>query len=271
MTAGERVAEVVRGIGDGRLLVLTGAGVSAASGISTFRGSDPDAIWTRDTTEMATRRFFEADPVESWRWYIDRFAKAVHAEPNPAHRALVGLEARHRARDGSFTLITQNVDTLHERAGSETLIKVHGSLDRVRCSREGCRHGAPRGSFPRDRFDFEPFAAAPERERLPHCPDCGSVVRPHVLWFDEYYTEHEDYGYERAVAACGSAACLLVVGTSLAVGITELALQSALGRGIPVLHVEPTMRQRPSGVERIEGTAETVLPEALDRLEPGPG
>ena len=252
------LAEAIERVGDERLLVITGAGVSAASGISTFRGSDPDAIWSRDTTELATRRFFEADPHESWRWYVARFARAIAARPNAAHEALARLEARRRERGAGFTLITQNIDTLHEQAGSRALIKVHGSIDRVRCSREGCEHGAPRGSLPRKRFEYD----GPD---VPSCPRCESRIRPHVLWFDEMYTEHEDYGYERAVHACTTAACVIFVGTSMAVGITEMALQLALGRGVPVLHIEPSMRRRIDGVQRIEANAERVLPAAIGR------
>src|SRR5581483_5539734 len=149
---------------DGRgLVVVTGAGISLASGIPTFRGSDPGAVWARDVTELGTRAYFEEDPVGSWRWYLQRFDRVLEAEPNAAHRALVDLERWQVARAGDFLLVSQNVDTLHERAGSTRLVKVHGSADLVRCARTGCVHGAPRGTLPRDRFELAPFRAEPRR------------------------------------------------------------------------------------------------------------
>ena len=127
----------------GALLVVTGAGISVASGIPTFRGTDPGAIWKHDVTTMGTNEFFEQDPVESWRWYLTRFAKVFDARPTPAHRALVALERRQMARGPRFLLVTQNVDTLHEDAGSKELVKVHGSAARARCTRPGCANAAP--------------------------------------------------------------------------------------------------------------------------------
>src|SRR5688572_8040423 len=124
---------------EGSLLVVTGAGVSLASGIPTFRGTDPGAIWKHDLTELATFGFFQSDPVASWRFYLDRFDLVRDARPNLAHRALAALESARAERGLEFLLVTQNVDTLHEAAGSTRMIKVHGSADRVRCSAPGCR------------------------------------------------------------------------------------------------------------------------------------
>src|SRR5205085_178122 len=118
-------------------------------GIPTFRGEDPGAIWKRDVTELGTRRYFEEDPVGSWRWYRSRFASLGGARPNPAHLALAALE-RWQAEQGQFLLVTQNIDGLHRAAGSTRLVEVHGRADRVRCSSDGCEHAAPEGSLPRD-------------------------------------------------------------------------------------------------------------------------
>src|SRR5258705_13860977 len=109
----------------GLIVVITGAGISLASGIPTFRGNDPGAIWARDITEMATLRYYLSDPVGSWRWYRQRFLGVLAARPNPAHRALAAIERWQATRRGDILLVTQNIDTLHEQAGSARLRKVH--------------------------------------------------------------------------------------------------------------------------------------------------
>src|SRR5260370_32980994 len=132
---------------DGLVLVVTGAGISLASGIPTFRGADKDAVWKRDVTELATFHYFCVDPVGSWRWYLSRFAALDTAQPNHGHRALVDLERWCQAKGSSFLLVTQNIDDLHRRAGSKQLIEVHGTAAHGRCSRDGCELGAPRGTI----------------------------------------------------------------------------------------------------------------------------
>jgi NAD-dependent deacetylase len=112
----------------GLILALTGAGVSVASGIPTFRGSDAGAIWRRDVREMATIHYFRRSPVSAWQWFRKRFASAVEARPNSAPTALAALERWHIDRGWRFLLVTQNVDSLHEQAGSIHLAKVHGRL-----------------------------------------------------------------------------------------------------------------------------------------------
>jgi NAD-dependent deacetylase len=242
------------------VLVVTGAGVSAASGIRTFRGSEPDAIWRTDPMELATRRFFERDPVTHWRWYLDRFAAVDTAEPNPAHRALATWERIHSPR-GPFLLVTQNIDTLHEQAGSRSLIKVHGSADRVRCTQYGCIHAAPAGSIPRSEIDLGRFRDLPNADNLPRCPVCRSPLRPHVLFFDEYYGEHADYQFERVREAAAAADVAVFIGTSLSVGVTALILQSALGRGCDTLLIDPDPpTAMPPSVLPLRARAEVLLP-----------
>jgi NAD-dependent deacetylase len=266
--AGAPLVEALHDLGEGGLLVVTGAGVSVASGIPTFRGNDPGAIWKRDVTELATRRFFEEDPVGSWRWYTERFDRVVDARPNAAHRAIAGLERWRARRGGPFLLVTQNVDTLHEQAGSTALVKVHGSADRVRCSRIGCVHGAPRGSLPRAAHDLAAFRREPSIEHLPRCPACGSLLRQHVLWFDECYDEHADYQLGRVIAAAERAAVVLFVGTSFSVGITDLLLDLAWSRGARAFAVDPASAPRPTpGVRFLSATAETLLPAIVERCE----
>ncbi|MHC4274136.1 MAG: SIR2 family NAD-dependent protein deacylase [Planctomycetota bacterium] len=151
--AAAQLAGELRDLGAGGLLVVTGAGISLASGIPTFRGTDPGAIWKHDVTELGTRRYFQEDPAGSWNWYLSRFDAVLRCRPNPAHDAVAGLERWHTGRGGGFLLVTQNIDTLHEQAGARQMVKVHGSADRVRCSDYGCANGAPTGSLPRDAID----------------------------------------------------------------------------------------------------------------------
>ena len=256
------LAHRVETLGRSHLVVLTGAGVSAASGLPLFRGPDPDAIWTRDVTEMGTNAAFERDPMYWWRWFIARFGGLRDAKPNAAHRALAELQRWHEARGGRFTLITQNVDTLHEDAGSPSPVKVHGTIARFRCSRRGCAHGAPRGSLPLETFDALRWADDPREETLPRCPACRSLVRAHALLFDEFYAEHDDYGFERASEALDTMELLLLVGTSLSVGITDMAMHAAASKRIPAIRIDP--RSESNGFAwLLKGEAESVLPELV--------
>jgi NAD-dependent deacetylase len=266
MTETEQLAEGVRRT-EGLFLVVTGAGISLASGIPTFRGSDPDAVWKRDITELGTVGYFDEDPAGSWSWYLSRFSAVLGAKPNPAHHALVTLEKWQQARGRDFLLITQNIDTLHGEAGSKALVEVHGRADRVRCSREGCRLGAPAGSLLRSDVDVSKFLANPARETVPVCPACGALLRQHVLWFDEFYTGHDDYQWARVQRAVPAAQLVLFVGTSMAVGVTDLVLSNALGRGVPVYSIDPGGRPQ-RGVTSLRAPAEQVLPALCQLLAP---
>jgi NAD-dependent deacetylase len=263
----EALSGALAALGEGYLVVVTGAGISLASGIPTFRGSDPGAVWKRDVTELGTNRYFLEDPVGSWRWYTSRFDLVLDKVPNEAHRALARLERWHVERGGRFVLVTQNVDTLHEQAGSDALVKVHGSADRVRCSRHGCEHGAPRGSLARAAFDMRAFHADPSRAGLPTCPACGSLLRQHVLWFDEFYDEHRDYQWPRVMEAATTMRLALFVGTSFAVGVTELFLQHGLQGRVPLFAVDPGAERPPyAGVNLLRAPAELLLPAVCDAL-----
>lgn len=262
----DRLVAELRDLDDGALLVVTGAGVSAPSGLATFRGDDPGAVWRQDDVTLGTAAYFRHDPVGQWLWYLDRFSGALDAAPNPAHRALVELETWHGERGGDFLLVTQNIDTLHERAGSRRLIKVHGSVDRLRCSAAGCALAAPRGSLPRDEVDLEPFVADPGDDTLPTCPRCGAPLRAHALFFDEYYQDHADYRFDEVRRAARKADLVLSVGTSHSVGVTDLVLRSALGRGVPVLAVDPAGETPLPGVVPLAARAEELLPAVCRRL-----
>ena len=252
---------------DGKLLVVTGAGVSLASGIPTFRGTDPGAIWKSNLTELATFAFFQSDPVESWRFYLDRFDLVRDARPNPAHRALAAIDRARGERGQDFLLVTQNIDTLHEAAGTSRLLKVHGSADRVRCSAARCRLGAPRGSIAFGRLDLASFMNDPSMDTLPRCPECEAPLRPHVLWFDEFYGDHQDYQWDRLLLAAAEATTIVFVGTSFSVGVTDVILQSGLATGAAMLSIDPGEHRQPvRALRHLAVPAEEVLPAACREL-----
>ncbi len=259
------LAELARDLRRAPVLVVTGAGVSHASGVPTFRGSDAGAVWANSVKQMGTRAFFERDPAGSLRWYLERFGTLYGKEPNAAHHALAKLERLCADQGRDFVLVTQNVDCLHELAGSKALVKVHGTSDRVRCERDGCENGAPSGSLPRSEALFEAFLADPVEANVPRCPTCGGHLRPHVLWFDETYPEHADYQFERVQRAAARAAIALFVGTSFAVGITDLILSACQGRA-PVWSIDPSTRSPPQGVRHLALKSEDALPALLELL-----
>ena len=251
----------------GQILAVTGAGVSLASGIPTFRGSDPGAIWKRDVTELGTHGFWLEDPAGSWAWYLSRFDKLHGAKPNAGHLALAALERWQIVRGGDLLLVTQNIDTLHERAGSERMVKVHGTSDRYRCDREGCACGPPLGSVPATAADLEPFRADQTLENVPRCPACGGFLRLHVLWFDEYYTQHADYRFDEVVRAARLDARLVIfAGTSFSVGVTALVLEGALMRGVPVFNIDPDPTIDAEGVRHVAARSEVALVELCGKL-----
>lgn len=245
-----------------RIVVLTGAGMGLASGIPTFRGTDPDAVWAKDVTELGTRRYFRYDPVGSWRWYHARFGALRRAEPNAGHHALVRLERWAAASGRSFLLVTQNIDVLHRRAGSERLVEVHGRADRLRCTTRGCPNAAPAGSIDAATVSWTAFESAPSEAHLPRCPLCDALLRPHVLWFDEFYAEHVDYAFDRAMAAFRASDLLLCVGTSFSVGITAAALES---RGA-IWSLDPSTIDPPPGVRPWRVAQEVALPALVEGL-----
>jgi NAD-dependent protein deacetylase/lipoamidase len=259
------VSDLIKAHRNRRILVVTGAGVSAASGIATFRGSDPGAIWKRDVRELGTFRYFAEDPVGSWRWYLSRFSNMEKARPNAAHTALVSLECWVRRSGGELLVVTQNIDGLHRRAGSRNLIEVHGRADRVRCPADGCPHGGVRGSLDRASFQMALFLANPALENLPRCPLCQEVLRQHVLWFDEMYDSHEDYCWRRVLAAAEESEAVLFVGTSFSVGVTDSILDEAVAHHRPVLSIDPSPTTIP-GITPIAARAEEILPAVEEHL-----
>ncbi|MEC7985090.1 MAG: Sir2 family NAD-dependent protein deacetylase [Myxococcota bacterium] len=248
------------------ILFLTGAGISVASGISPFRGSDPDAVWNKDIMEKGTFAYFREDTLNSWIWYLDRFDGFTEKKPNSGHISLQGIEQWSRSWGKRFTLITQNIDTLHRKAGSKSLIEIHGRSDRVRCARTGCDFGEPGGSIPVSSVDFASFKKDPCWQNIPRCSLCRDYLRPHVLWFDEYYNAHEDYGYEAALGSMYDAQSIVFVGTSFAVGVTEFAMQIAARTRATMWAIDP-VDPKDHRLRWINGRSEEILPTLLAKLE----
>jgi NAD-dependent deacetylase len=200
---------------DPGVTVLTGAGVSAESGIPTFRG--PEGLWmTHRAEELATPGAFVRDPVLVWKWYDWRRQVCARAEPNAAHTAIAALDRRLPR----FCLVTQNVDDLHRRAGSKRVVELHGNIFRARCV--GCG---------RVRDDL----AVPLEEVPPEC-DCGSILRPDVVWFGESLREAD---LRDAFEACRSCKVMLVVGTSGVVHPAASMPFVAKEAGAVVIEVNP--------------------------------
>ena len=224
---------------NGRIVVLTGAGISAESGIPTFRGEE--GYWQVGSRhyqpqEMATFRAFCEMPDEVWAWYLYRRAVCRASAPNAAHKALVRME-RHLGE--RFQLITQNVDGLHLRAGQspERTWQIHGDIEFMRCAKEcdGALHSVPAGIGDQ----FGRTDTVDDRLRcLLVCPSCGGRARPHVLWFDEMYDEAR-YRFESSMNAMTGADALIVIGTSGATTLPTLLVQASIRRRISLLVVDP--------------------------------
>jgi NAD-dependent deacetylase len=217
--------------------------------------------------EMATQRMFRSNPEEVWRWYLYRFSVCRKAEPNEGHKAIVRLE---EAIQDRFQLVTQNIDGLHRRAGSSVkrTFCIHGDFSWVRCSEECTR---TLREMPEFKEHGKATQLSGEDRRKLTCPDCGSWLRPHVLWFDEYYDE-DYYRMESSIQAAQRADLLLVIGTS---GATNLPMQIgaiALQKGAAVVDVNPRdnpfseiASRAPNGFFA-KGSAGERLPEIVDLL-----
>jgi NAD-dependent deacetylase len=240
----ERVAAMLRAART--VAVLTGAGVSAESGLATFRGAD--GLWEgHRVEEVASPSAFARNPELVWRFYNARRAALRNAQPNAAHRALVALEDRLGSE--CFTLATQNVDGLHRAAGSRNLLELHGSLAVVRCT--GCGKADDRGT--------DPLAD------LPRCAACNSLLRPAVVWFEEALPEDDWQAAKRAVEQCE---VFLVIGTSAVVYPAAGLVRSARDAGAKVIEVnlEPTAASRDADIG-LYGPAGQILPELVRRME----
>jgi NAD-dependent deacetylase len=222
---------------DDNLFVLTGAGISAESGLATFRGSG--GLWNGyRVEEVATPEAWHADPTLVWNFYSMRRRDALSAQPNAAHLALAEIEQQIGDR---FYLCTQNVDDLHERAGSLRVHHMHGTLFQSRC------------------VDCEaPFAdqSLYETAPLPSCPKCGALIRPHIVWFGEIPLDMEGI-YRRL----DQSTVLLVVGTSGSVYPAAGFVTIARQRGIRTIYVGPEEPLNSDDFDQILlGTATEIMP-----------
>ena len=199
-----------------RIAVLTGAGISAESGVPTFREAQV-GLWARfNPEELATPEAFQRDPRLVWEWYAWRRELVLKAQPNPGHFALAKMEEI----NPSLTLITQNVDGLHKRAGSRSVIELHGNIFRTKCFEENrlVDSWQENGEMP------------------PHCPQCGGMLRPDVVWFGEPLPPQ---ALEDGVNAARSSHVFLSVGTSGIVHPAASLPQYAFEQGAAVIEVNP--------------------------------
>lgn len=240
----ERVAQRLRTAR--RVLALTGAGISAESGIPTFRGRDG---WWReeDPTRLATQAAFDRDPAYVWEWYQYRRGLVAGAQPNAGHHALAALDGENR----QVLVATQNVDDLHERAGSRYVAHIHGSIWDVRC--EACG---------RERLDAtHPFSDLP-----PLCR-CGGRLRPAVVWFGEMLPAEPLERIERFLAH--GVDVVLVIGTEATFGYIQAFALAARRAGALLVEVNPGRTVLSGAVDvRLEGPAGEILSRLLNQETP---
>jgi NAD-dependent deacetylase len=249
MTGIEIVAR--RLAGARRIVALTGAGISAASGVPTFRG--PDGLWRKVRAEtLATPEAFENDPRLVWEWYDWRRAMIASVQPNTAHDVLAAWT---RAMPG-FTLITQNVDGLLERAGADPVIRLHGSIWHLRCGRP-CAAG-------RDDWcdDTAPLPTLP-----PRCPHCGGLARPAVTWFGEPLPAA---ALQAAIDAASDADVFLTIGTSALVHPAASLIPLARRHGAFTIEINADETPASGIVDlSLRGKAEVTLAEISDVVGSG--
>lgn len=244
MVVDDRLAGLLRGAA--RVAVLTGAGISAESGIPTFRDAMTGLWATSRPEDLATRDGFRRDPGFVWGWYRARRLAAAAAEPNAGHRALVALESQ----VPELTLVTQNVDGLHQRAGSRDPVELHGNISRMKCF--DC-------DGPADRFH--------DGDEVPRCGHCNGLLRPDVVWFGELLPRA---ALERAHRAAGRCDLFLSIGTSNLVEPAASLPWLAASAGAPVIVINTTAEgQRPGpGIDTLLGPAGTMLPSLVHAAWP---
>ncbi len=227
-----------------KIRVLTGAGISAESGIPTFRGKD--GLWNKyDPTELATPEAFKRDPKLVWEWYDWRRQLIAKAEPNEGHKVLAQMEENFP----DFWLVTQNVDGLHQRAGSKKVIELHGNIWKVRCI--GCG---------KEDYDYR----APLPEIPPECDSCGGLLRPGVVWFGESLPVD---ALQRAYELSEDADVFIVVGTSAQVYPAAELPFVAKRRGAKLIEVNPEETPvTPYADVSIRESASTGLRKVLELL-----
>jgi NAD-dependent deacetylase len=243
----KRIIETLRAAT--RVVVFTGAGVSAESGVPTFRDKQTGLWENFDAADLATPHAFQRDPPLVWGWYEWRRATVLKSEPNAGHRAIAAMENR----VPHFTLITQNVDDLHERAGSAKVIHLHGEISRPYC--EGCRQAhSPAEGIP----DFQAGGA---RIEPPRCGSCGARIRPGVVWFGERLPEIPWIAARDAAKQCEMFLCC---GTSALVQPAASLANIAIDSGATTVQVNPNPTDLDASVTfAIRGPSGIVLPQLV--------
>ena len=225
------------------IAVLTGSGISAESGVPTFRDGQT-GLWARfDPQELATPEAFERDPSLVWDWYAWRRKLVAEARPNPGHLAI----SRMQELVPDLTLVTQNVDDLHQRAGSREVIELHGNIRRTKCSVEG--------------MEVEEYD---DTESPPVCPSCGAALRPDVVWFGEMLPPA---ALESASDASRKSDVFLSVGTSSLVYPAAALPYEALENGATLVEINPDETPLASYADHaLRGPAGDVLPRLIREL-----
>jgi len=232
------------------IAVLTGAGISAESGIPTFREAQT-GLWEQyDPEELATPQAFSANPELVWEWYQWRQDIVNRSEPNPGHFALAQMESILQEQGTHFTLITQNVDGLHQRAGSQRIIELHGNIHRSKCF--ACGRIAP--------------GDAVHTGERPRCQHCGGLLRPDVVWFGENLAQETLHTAWQAAENCN---VFFSIGTSSLVQPAASLPIVALQKGATVVEVNPNPTQISILVAyALQGPSGEVLPQLVEKTWP---
>jgi NAD-dependent deacetylase len=231
-----------------RIVVLTGAGVSVASGLPTFRG--PGGVWQDDVSWLSDAANLPDSLPSLWKFYGGRRGEVLAAQPNAAHFAIAKLQQQ-RQDMNTITLATQNVDGLHQRAGSRDVLELHGSIFRSRCTNSEC--------------SLLPFADEEVPEGIPLCPVCRSVLRPDIVLFGEPLPIDEQWRAKRALRDCD---LFIAVGTSGTVSPASNFVRSAAYAGARtiLINLTPMEPRHPDFHEEYLGRAEELLPALLNPL-----
>jgi NAD-dependent deacetylase len=230
-----------------KIVVLTGAGVSVASGLPTYRG--PEGLWQNEEIALyAVGETFQRDPLSVWNAFGEIRALVLEAEPNAAHYALAEFEQQLRD-DQDFLLVTQNVDGLHQTAGSDEIVELHGNVFRTRCTRQRC----PSQPFYDEQSVFT---------RLPICQTCGEILRPDIVLFGEMIPAEASHRTKHGLRDCD---LFIAVGTSGTVTPAANFVRSADYEGARTIlvNLEAMDPHNPYFQEEYLGRAETLLPELL--------
>jgi NAD-dependent deacetylase len=228
------------------IVALTGSGISVESGIPTFRDAQT-GLWARyDPHELATADAFRSNPQLVWEWYAWRREIINKADPNPGHHALSRLEGHLQSLGAQFTLITQNVDGLHQQAGSTNLLELHGNINRTKCFNED--------------IPIDPLPST--NDAPPCCPNCGGFLRPDVVWFGENLPADALHEAWNAIRACD---IFLSIGTSSVVEPAASFPYHALLQESIVIEINPNPTPlTPHATKTFHGPAGQVLPKLIN-------